>query len=92
MKAISKSIHSLIFCFAVEEIVKLIEHITQNLVAKCYNRPLTDSITKLNIALKTHGNNLELFHRDFLDKAQVNNAKIIQSYQNYSACVLICKK
>ena len=72
-KPIAKSILIFIFfCVSVEEIVKLIEHITQNLEAKCYNRPLTDSITKLNIALKTHGNNLELFHRDFLDKAQVH--------------------
>ena len=54
-----------------EDVVKLLEFITQTLESGNHDKQLVTAIIRLNGALKTQGNNLELFHRDLLDKAQV---------------------
>ena len=63
----------LYFDFSVEEIVKLLELIPQQLDMKNYNETCVKAVIRLNSALKQHGSQLEHFHRDLLDKAQVNN-------------------
>ena len=60
-----------IFYFSVDEIVKLLELIPQQLETKNYNETCVKAVIRLNSALKQHGSQLEHFHRDLLDKAQV---------------------
>ena len=54
-----------------EEIVKLLELIPQQLDMKNYNETCVKAIIRLNSALKQHGSQLEHLHRNLLDKAQV---------------------
>lgn len=46
------------------------EQITTNLESKNYDKPVVQAIIHLNGLLKSHGAQVELFHRDFLDKSQ----------------------
>lgn len=55
-----------------EDVVKLLEFITQTLESGNHDKQLVTAIIRLNGALKTQGNNLELFHRGLLDRAQVS--------------------
>ena len=61
----------LYFDFSVEEIVKLLDLIPQQLDMKNYNETCVKAIIRLNSALKQHGSQLEHLHRNLLDKAQV---------------------
>ena len=60
-----------LFYFSVDEIVKLLELIPQQLDMKNYNETCVKAIIRLNSALKQHGSQLEHLHRNLLDKAQV---------------------
>jgi len=55
-----------------EEIVKLLELIPQQLDMKNYNETCVKAIIRLNSALKQHGSQLEHLHRNLLDKAQIS--------------------
>jgi len=55
-----------------EEIVKLLELIPQQLDMKNYNETCVKAIVRLNSALKQHGSQLEHLHRNLLDKAQIS--------------------
>ena len=54
-----------------EEITQLLEQVEFKLNAKNYDKSVVAMIIKLNVALKSYGSQVELFHRDLLDRAQV---------------------
>ena len=60
-----------------DEIVRLLELIPQQLETKNYNETCVKAVIRLNSALKQHGSQLEHFHRDLLDKAQVCNCRVV---------------
>ena len=47
------------------------DQVKLNLAAKNYEKSTIQSIIKLNTCLKSYGSQVEMFHRDLLDKAQV---------------------
>merc|ERR1711976_465841 len=55
----------------VEEIILLLEQVEVNLKARNYDKAVVASVVKLNVALKSYGSQVELFHQDLLDRAQV---------------------
>ena len=57
--------------YSVEEITQLLEQVESKLNAKNYDKSVVALIIKLNVALKSYGSQVELFHRDLLDRAQV---------------------
>ena len=63
---------SILFChFSVEEIIHLLEQVESNLKARNYDKIVVASVVKLNVAMKSYGSQVELFHRELLDRAQV---------------------
>ena len=42
-----------------------------NLKARNYDKIVVASVVKLNVAMKSYGSQVELFHRELLDRAQV---------------------
>ena len=60
------------FLFPVEEVVQLLEQVTSSLGSRNYDKSVLSLIIRLNASLKAHGNHIEMFHRELLDKAQVN--------------------
>ena len=68
---VMNSFLNFLFYFSVDEIVKLLELIPQQLDMKNYNETCVKAIIRLNSALKQHGSQLEHLHRNLLDKAQV---------------------
>jgi len=56
---------------SVEEVVQLLEQVTFSLGNKNYDKSVLSLIIRLSASLKTHGNHMEIFHRELLDKAQV---------------------
>ena len=56
---------------SVEEVVQLMEQVTSSLGSKNYDKSVLSLIIRLNASLKAHGNHMEMFHRELLDKAQV---------------------
>ena len=56
---------------SVEEVVQLLEQVTSSLASKNYDKSILSLIIRLNASLKTHGSQMELFHCELLDKAQV---------------------
>ena len=59
---------------SVEEVVQLLEQVTSSLGSKKYDKSDLALIIRLNASLKTHGQHMEMFHRELLDKAQVITA------------------
>ena len=57
---------------SVEEVVQLMEQVTSSLGSRNYDKSVLSLIIRLNASLKAHGNHMEMFHRELLDKAQVN--------------------
>ena len=57
--------------FSVEEIIQLLEQVESNLKARNYDKIVVASVVKLNVAMKSYGSQVELFHRELLDRAQV---------------------
>jgi len=55
----------------VEEIIQLLEQVESNLKARNYDKIVVASVVKLNVAMKSYGSQVELFHRELLDRAQV---------------------
>ncbi len=62
---------SILSFVSVEDVVKLLESVVQGLEQKSYDEALVAQISKLNIALKSLGSQLELFYKDQFDKAQI---------------------
>jgi len=56
---------------SVEEVVQLLEQVTSSLGSRNYNKSVLSLIIRLSASLKAHGNHMEMFHRELLDKAQV---------------------
>ena len=56
---------------SVEEVVQLMEQVTSSLGSRNYDKSVLSLIIRLNASLKAHGNHMEMFHRELLDKAQV---------------------
>ena len=56
---------------SVEEVVQLLEQVTSSLGSRNYDKSVLSLIIRLNASLKAHGNHMEMFHRELLDKAQV---------------------
>jgi len=56
---------------SVEEVVQLLEQVTSSLGSKKYDKSDLVLIIRLSASLKTHGQHMEMFHRELLDKAQV---------------------
>lgn len=56
---------------SVEEVVQLLEQVTSSLGSKKYDKSDLALIIRLSASLKTHGQHMEMFHRELLDKAQV---------------------
>ena len=54
-----------------EEIIQLLEQVESNLKARNYDKVVVASVVKLNVAMKSYGSQVELFHRELLDRAQV---------------------
>lgn len=55
----------------VEEALQLLDRVADSLMRKNYNTGVTDFIIRLNVLLKIHGSQVELFHREVLDKTQI---------------------
>ena len=51
--------------------MQLLEQVTSSLGSKKYDKSDLALIIRLNASLKTHGQHMEMFHRELLDKAQV---------------------
>jgi len=56
---------------SVEEVVQLLEQVTSSLGSRNYDKSVLSLIIRLSASLKAHGNHMEMFHRELLDKAQV---------------------
>ena len=71
---------------SVEEVVQLLEQVTSSLGSKKYDKSDLALIIRLNASLKTHGQHMEMFHRELLDKAQViisfNIEKLVKLFQD----------
>ena len=46
-----------------EEIIQLLEQVESNLKARNYDKIVVASVVKLNVAMKSYGSQVELFHR-----------------------------
>ena len=57
---------------SVEEVVQLLEQVASSLGTKNYDKSVLSLIIRLNASLKIHGNHMELFHRELLDRAQIS--------------------
>merc|ERR1719361_1606889 len=56
---------------SVEEVVQLLEQVTSSLGSRNYNKSVLSLIIRLSASLKAHGNHMEVYHCELLDKAQV---------------------
>ena len=73
--------------------MQLLEQVTSSLGSKNYDKSDLVLIIRLNASLKTHGQHMEMFHRELLDKAQVNNIsfnieKLVKLFQD---CTVQCR-
>ena len=51
--------------------MQLLEQVTSSLGSRNYDKSVLSLIIRLNASLKAHGNHMEMFHHELLDKAQV---------------------
>ena len=66
--------------------MQLLEQVTSSLGSKKYDKSDLALIIRLNASLKTHGQHMEMFHRELLDKAQViisfDSEKLVKLFQD----------
>ena len=52
-------------------VITSLEQVESNLKVRNYDKIVVASVVKLNVAMKSYGSQVELFHRELLDRAQV---------------------